>query len=118
MTLLQATCKALSKLNLDDIAIYKTDKVTPLFDYVVIASADSKRQLDGSVSNIEDEVYKNGYSIRGVEGKRGGTWILIDLNDVLVNIFYKEERNRYGLDNMWKNLEIIDFEKVLRSIEE
>ena len=116
MTLLETTCLALSRLNLTNISIYKTNNITPLFDYVVIASADSRRQLDGAISNIEDEVYKNGYKVRGVEGKNGGTWLLVDLNDVLVNIFYKEERDKYGLDNMWRNLETLDFDKILDSI--
>ena len=113
MTLLQSTCVALSHLNLNDIAIYKTNTVTPHFDYVVIATADSKRQLDAAVNNVEDEVYKNGYKVRGVEGKNGGTWILIDLNDILVNVFYKEEREKYGLDNMWRNLERVRFDQVI-----
>ena len=90
----------------DDTHIYIGD-CTMLGPNVVIATADSKRQLDAAVSNVEDEVYKNGYKVRGVEGKNGGTWILIDLNDILVNVFYKEEREKYGLDKKVKNIMLL-----------
>lgn len=116
MNLLESTCYALSKVNLDNVKIYNTKSVTPLFDYCIIATSQSSRQLDASVSNIEDEMYKNGFKIRGVEGKNGGSWILIDLNEVLVHIFYQDEREAYNLDSMWRNLETLDFDTILSNI--
>ena len=35
------------------------------------------------------------------EGYQGGRWILIDLSDIIVHIFHKEEREYYNLERLW-----------------
>ena len=40
------------------------------------------------------------------EGYHGGRWILIDLNDVIVHIFHKEEREYYDLERLWSDTEV------------
>lgn len=107
--MLEKIYNVLLELNLLDIVIYKTKDITPFFDYNVIATAPSSRQMDAACHHIEEEVCKCGGRVRGIEGKSGGTWVLIDLNDILVNIFYNDERTKYGLDNMWKDLEKVKF---------
>jgi ribosome-associated protein len=37
----------------------------------------------------------------GVEGLRQGRWILIDLGDIIVNIFDEPMRSYYDLDGLW-----------------
>ena len=69
-----------------------------MFDYAIIATANSSRQLQAAVDRLEEKSVEKKFTIRGVERVRGGYWALVDLNDVLVNIFTVEERQRYDLD--------------------
>ncbi|MFA5766099.1 MAG: ribosome silencing factor [Bacilli bacterium] len=113
MELLKHVILAIDDARVKDIKIYETKHITPLFDYAVIATANSSRQLQAAVDHLEEKSIAAGFQIRGVEGVRGGYWALIDLNDVLVNIFTAEERQRYDLDKLWKDLPQLKVEDLL-----
>lgn len=102
--LVDIVLEELSHLNLENIKVYNTQSVTPLFDYNIVCSSMSNRQMEGIVSRIEDSSIKEGFTIRGVEGLKGGKWLLVDLNDIVVNCFYYEERHNYNIDEMYRDL--------------
>ena len=43
---------------------------------------------------------EKGYYLKGIEGLRGGYWALVDIRDILVNVFLPEERAKYDLDKL------------------
>lgn len=112
MELLKNIIPAIENTNLKDIRIYETSSITPLFDYVVNATATSSRQLAAIVNNIKKESQEKGFDVRSVEGARGEIWVLVDLNSVLVNVFLGEEREKYALDRLWKDLPQVDYEAL------
>lgn len=114
MNLLKIIVNAIDDVRVKDIKIYDTREVTPLFDYVIIATANSSRQMQAVVNSIEEKEVENDFSIRGIEGVNGGLWTLIDLNDIIVNVFTAEERLNYDLDKLWKNLPQIDCSELLK----
>jgi len=101
---LKKIIETINKVNVKNIKIYKTEKITPFYDYAIIATASSSRQLKATVEHIKKESSKENYTIRSIEGVSGGTWVLIDLNEVLINVFLSEEREKYALDKMWSDL--------------
>ena len=113
MNLLKNVIMAIDDARVKEIKIYETKQITPLFDYAVIATANSTRQLQAAVERLKEKSFETGFAIRGVEGLRGGYWALVDFNDVLVNIFTAEERERYDLDKLWKDLPQIKWEVLL-----
>ena len=50
---------------------------------------------------VEKEVTKNGFDVRLREGERESTWVLIDINEVVVHIFTEDARNTYRLEALW-----------------
>ena len=50
---------------------------------------------------VEKEVTKNGFDVRLREGERESTWVLIDMNEVVVHIFTEDARNTYRLEALW-----------------
>lgn len=101
---LKSIYEVVEKINARDICVYETKTNTPFFDYVIIATVASERQLNAVASNIKEDGAKHGYDIRGIEGVNGGEWVLVDAQDVLVNVFTKQAREHYDLDRIWKNL--------------
>lgn len=101
---LKSIYEVVEKVNAKDICVYETKNNTPFFDYVIIATVASDRQLNAVASNIKEDGAKYGYDIRGAEGVNGGEWVLVDARDVLVNVFTKQAREHYDLDRIWKNL--------------
>jgi len=85
-----------------DIVILDMREVTPVFDYFVLATGSSRRQLHAMSEEIdhklEDEM---GDHRLGLEGYQESRWILLDYGDVVVHLFEPEAREYYGLEDLW-----------------
>ena len=113
MELLKNIVQCIDDAKVKHIKIYETKSITPFFDYVIVGTANSSRQLRTVVEHIKKDSDDKRYSIRGIEGVQGGYWVLVDIGDVLVNVFLQDEREKYDLDKLWKDLPQIDSNKLL-----
>lgn len=103
---------ALDSVNLFDIVVYDMKEKSPFFDYIVISSSTSERQLQASISHITKGLVEHKYEPPRVEGKNSNSWILIDCGDIIVNVFTKDEREHYNLEKMLAEINNIDLEKL------
>ena len=83
-------------------------KLTPLTDYFVIMDASNERQLGAIVDSIVEECHKNNIDIKNLEGKNSGKWVLIDLYDIVIHVFYYSERGHYNLERIWVDAPTLD----------
>ena len=91
----------IDKLNMDNIKVYNMNNKSPLFDYVIIATATNDRQANAIIKNIRElEMNNSNIIIKGIEDK-DNSWILMDLDDIIVHIFTAESRAFYGLDEVY-----------------
>jgi ribosome-associated protein len=86
-----------------DIVLLRTDEVTTMADYFVIASGRSDRQVQALSEAIIDELRDEGIKPLGVEGRASARWVLLDYGSVIVHLFAPEERDYYGLERLWSN---------------
>ncbi|MDP2809365.1 MAG: ribosome silencing factor [Rhodocyclaceae bacterium] len=96
------TVAALEDIKARDIEVINTTKLTSLFDCIVIASADSTRQVKALARNVQEKVREAGGEIVGVEGEAAGEWVLVDLGSVVVHVMQPIVRNHYNLEELWK----------------
>jgi ribosome-associated protein len=87
-----------------DIVVLDMRELTSVFDYFVIATGASVRQLHAISDEIELAV-KNTLGDRkiGREGYTEGGWVLIDYGDVVVHLFDDKSRDYYGLEDLWSD---------------
>lgn len=102
--------KALSDKKARDITIINISEKSSFADYFVNATAGSERQLGTLANEVQDKMAEMGYIPKNSDGRPETGWILVDCGDVIVNIFTQEVRERYSLDKIWSDCEIIDFE--------
>jgi len=85
-----------------DIVVLDMRSITPVFDYFVIATGNSRRQLHAISEEIdhclEDEL---GDRRMGIEGYNESRWILLDYGNVVVHLFDAETREYYALEQFW-----------------
>jgi ribosome-associated protein len=84
-----------------DIVLLDLRRATPLLDFFVIATANSRRLSHAIASQIDAEMKKLGERKLGMEGSEEGRWILIDYGDFVVHIFSGEARSYYALEELW-----------------
>lgn len=106
--LLEVIVKAADDKIATDIVALDVTKVSPLADYFVIMSGKNERQVQAIVEAIDDEVHKNGFSVKNIEGKDGVKWILIDCYDVIAHVFLYSERSYYNLEKLWSDAPMVD----------
>lgn len=112
MTKIQVIINSLEDINVFDIVVYDMKNISPFFDYFVISSANSDRQLNAAITHIGNDLAQAKFDHPKFEGKDSKSWVLIDANDVIVNIFTQEEREYYNLEKMWAGIETVDIEKL------
>lgn len=92
---------ALEDIKGRDIEVINTTKLTSLFDRIVIASADSTRQVKALARNVREKVEEAGGEVVGVEGEASGEWVLIDLGNIVVHVMQPTVRGYYNLEELW-----------------
>ena len=94
---------ALEDIKGRDIEVINTTKLTSLFDRIVIASADSTRQVKALARNVREKVEQAGGEVIGIEGEDGGEWVLVDLGSIVVHVMQPAVRSYYNLEELWRS---------------
>ncbi len=104
--------KAAAQVALDnkgeDVLILDVCDQTALFDYFVIATGTSRRQLH-AISEEIDNVLEKGLKDRrlGIEGYEDSRWIVLDYGSVVIHLFDEETRSYYDLESLWGDAKVV-----------
>jgi ribosome-associated protein len=85
-----------------DIVLLDMRPVTTEFDYFVLVTGNSRRQLH-AISEEIDRVLEGEMSDQrmGIEGYNESRWILLDYGSVVIHLFDAETREYYALEDLW-----------------
>lgn len=106
--ILEIAVKAAENKRAEYLTALDMTKVSLMADYFLIMEANSSRQIQAIADEITDQMAANGVKMRDVEGKNEANWILIDLGDVVVHVFQKEQRSHYNLEKLWSDAPTVD----------
>ncbi len=85
-----------------DIVVLDMRELTSVFDFFVVASGTSRRQLHAMSEEIDHALEdKMGDHRLGIEGYEESRWILLDYGDVVIHLFEPEMRAYYALEDLW-----------------
>ena len=106
--------KALDSKKGMEIKVLKTEELTTLADYFVLATGSSNTQINALVDNVEKVITEQaGEEPLHREGYRGGTWVLLDYGCLAVHVFSAEAREFYGLERLWRDGKSVDLTGVI-----
>src|SRR6187549_2897576 len=73
-------------------------------EFFVIASGTNQRQVQAIADEINEQLKKQlGRKPVRIEGYNGAEWVLLDYGDFIVHLFYKESRDFYDLERLWRD---------------
>jgi ribosome-associated protein len=94
-----------------DIVVLDMREVTAMFDYFVLVTGTSRRQLHAISEEIDRTLEKDlGDRRLGIEGYRESRWILLDYGDVVMHLFDAEAREFYAIEDLWSQAKRVPFE--------
>ena len=97
----RAIVDGLEGVKAQDIVVFNTEHLSPLFERVVIASGTSNRQTKALAAGVRDEVKGIGGEILSMEGEDNGEWIIVDCGSAVVHIMQPAIRQYYHLEEIW-----------------
>lgn len=102
LELATAAARAAEDMSARNIVILDMRDQAPIFDYFVVATGSSQRQLRAIADSIDDTLQKEYNCGRfGQEGYQDTAWVLLDFGTVVVHLFDEKTREYYRLEDLW-----------------
>ncbi len=97
----RAIVDGLEDVKAQDIVVFNTEHLSPLFERVVVASGTSNRQTKALAASVRDAVRDAGFGKPRVEGEDNGEWIIVDCGSAVVHVMQPAIRQYYHLEELW-----------------
>lgn len=114
LAMARAAVRAAAENRGQDIILLDLTGQTALFDFFVIASGSSRRQLAAMSTEIDrvlkHELHERRLSVAGYEESR---WIVLDYGSLVVHLFDEETREFYDLESLWADGKPVDISDIV-----
>ncbi len=97
----RAIVDGLEDVKAQNIAVFNTEHLSPLFERVIIASGTSNRQTKALAASVRDAVKGSGLPVLRTEGEENGEWIIVDCGAAVAHIMQPAIRQYYHLEELW-----------------
>ena len=94
-----------------DILVLDLRLCTPMFDYFVISTGTSRRQIHTLAEEADAALRAEGDTRLGIEGYEASKWVVQDYGDVVVHVFDPDTRDYYKLEELWADAVKVDWER-------
>ncbi len=97
----RAIVDGLEDVKAQDIVVYNTEHLSPMFERVIVASGTSNRQTKALAASVRDSVKAKGLPVLSTEGEDNGEWIIVDCGAAVAHIMQPAIREYYHLEEIW-----------------
>jgi len=92
-----------------DVLVLDMRGITPLYDFFVLATGASRRQIHTITEEIDAAMHERGDVRLSVEGYASSKWVVQDYGDVVVHVFEEATRQYYGIEELWADAPRVDW---------
>lgn len=104
-----AAARAVADNRGQNVVVLDLREQTSIFDYFVIATGSSQRQLRAMCDGVNEVLEKQlGDRRLSTEGYEQSRWILCDYGSVVIHLFSEEARDFYALEDLWAGATRVD----------
>ncbi len=98
-----------------DTVVLDLTGVTPIFDFFVLTTGSSSRQMRAIADEVHRVLSAEGSKALGTEGADSATWMLQDYGDIVLHVFTPAARSLYDLEHLWADAVRVDWQGYLDS---
>jgi len=95
-----------------DIVVLDLRGVTPLYDFFVLLTGSSRRQIHTIAEEVDAALRSAGDERLSIEGYQASRWVVQDYGDVVVHVFDPESREYYALEELWADAPRVDWKRA------
>ncbi|MED3648158.1 ribosome silencing factor [Halalkalibacterium halodurans] len=111
--LLQLAVNAVDDKKAEQVVALNMKGISLIADFFLICHGNSEKQVQAIAHELKKVAQEQGIEIKRLEGYEQARWVLIDLGDVVVHVFHKDERAYYNLEKLWGDARTVELEGVI-----
>ncbi|AGC90469.1 ribosome silencing factor [Staphylococcus warneri] len=111
--LLNIAVDAAENKKAEDIISLNMQGISDMTDYFVVCHGNNERQVQSIARAVKEAVHEQDIDVKRMEGYQDARWILIDLANVVVHIFHKDERPYYNIEKLYQDAPIESYGQVV-----
>ena len=97
----RAIVDGLEDVKAQDIVVFNTEHLSPLFERVIVATGSSNRQTKALAASVRDKVREAGFAKPRMEGEDNAEWIIVDCGPAVAHVMQPAIRQYYKLEEIW-----------------
>ena len=101
LKLQRAIVDGLEDIKAQDIRVFNTEHLSPLFERVIVATGSSNRQTKALAASVRDKVREAGFAKPRMEGEDNAEWIIVDCGQAVAHVMQPAIRQYYKLEEIW-----------------
>lgn len=111
--LLNIAVDAAENKKAEDIISLNMQGISDMTDYFVVCHGNNERQVQSIAKAVKEAVHEQDIDVKRMEGYQDARWILLDLANVVVHIFHKDERPYYNIEKLYQDVPIESYGQVV-----
>ncbi|WP_461676199.1 ribosome silencing factor [Staphylococcus warneri] len=111
--LLNIAVDAAENKKAEDIISLNMQGISDMTDYFVVCHGNNERQVQSIARAVKEAFHEQDIDVKRMEGYQDARWILIDLANVVVHIFHKDERPYYNIEKLYQDAPIESYGQVV-----
>ena len=110
-TLVDQIAKVADDKRAENIVVLDMQGVSLIADYFLICHGNSEKQVQAIASELKEVAVNERIDVKRMEGFHEARWVLLDLGQVVVHVFHKQDREYYNLEKLWGDVPRLKVEK-------
>jgi ribosome-associated protein len=82
--------------------------ISLIADYFIICHGNSETQVQAIATEVRKKAEEKGVRVRGMEGMDTARWVLVDLGDIVVHVFHRDDREYYNIERLWSDAKVVE----------
>ncbi|ANQ64421.1 ribosome silencing factor [Staphylococcus equorum] len=111
--LLNIAVEATENKKAEDIISLKMKGISDMTDYFIICHGNNEKQVQAIARSVKDAASEAEIEVKRMEGFNDARWILIDLSNVVVHVFHKDERDYYNIEKLYHDAPLESYRQVV-----
>ncbi|SDC29893.1 ribosome silencing factor [Shouchella lonarensis] len=112
---LKLAVKAIDDKRAEQMVALNVQGISPVADYFVICHGNSEKQVQAIAHELKKCAQEANIELKRLEGYDQARWVLVDIGDIVVHVFHKDERTYYNLEKLWGDAPRVDVGEILSS---
>ncbi len=92
-----------------DTVVLDMRKITPLYDYFILTSGTSRRQIHTITEEVDVAMNSVGDKRLSIQGYDASRWVVQDYGDIIMHVFDQDTREYYSMEDLWADAPRIDW---------